>query len=370
MWAICARKSGLPGYCSCSASQQVDRARRLVLVPEIDDRELVVRLALQQPAPRPGAQHLLEPDLAVAARQQQQEAEHPRRRRRDVGVVLVHPHPEVGVVERRIELDRFARAPAGSACRRARRRASRRAARATGRGPRRRRPCRTTLRHLSGARSAHASVDAIARSTSVRELGIERAAVGIELDAPPERGRGEHVAGLARRRAAGFAQLGLDLVEAGFEDEVVGADEAVDAAQLARRRRAPTTPVIIVMHSAASDRAGDELHVTLVRSCCLAAWRSSASAISRSSRTGILDAARRPHLRVHADRREAGDRVHLVDEDARRPAATAGSRPAPCRRSRSTGTPRSTSGCTSAAVAAGRSAGITVCDAASMYFAS
>ena len=55
--------------------------------------------------------------------------------------------------------------------------------------------------------------------------------------------------------------------------------------------------------------------MTLVRSCCFSACRSSASATSRSSRVGYVDAGRGPQFRVHADRREPGNRVHLVDED-------------------------------------------------------
>ena len=42
----------------------------------------------------------------------------------------------------------------------------------------------------------------------------------------------EHVAGFGGRRAAGAAQLRVDLVEPRFEDDVVRADEAVDAADL------------------------------------------------------------------------------------------------------------------------------------------
>ena len=69
------------------------------------------------------------------------------------------------------------------------------------------------------------------------ELVIERRAVGIQLNAPPESGRGEHVARFARSRAAGFPKLGLNLVEAGVKDEVVGADETVHPAQLRRSGR-------------------------------------------------------------------------------------------------------------------------------------
>ena len=58
--------------------------------------------------------------------------------------------------------------------------------------------------------------------------------------------------------------------------------------------------------------------MTLVRSCCFSACRSRASAISRSRSAPVLDARRGPELRVHADRGEAGDGVHLVDVDRAR----------------------------------------------------
>ena len=71
------------------------------------------------------------------------------------------------------------------------------------------------------------------------------------------------------------------------------------------------------------------------------------------------DAGRLPQLRVHADRGEAGHRVDLVDEEPPAVASTAGSRRAPCRRSRSRGTPRRPAAALRRPCAAGRSAGMT-----------
>ena len=150
------------------------------------------------------------------------------------------------------------------------------------------------------------------------ELVVQRAVEGIEQDAPPQRRRGEHVAGLGRRRAAGAAQLGVDLVEACVEDEVVGSRERVFAADEGRpigrrggaggpgpradgrgaegRRegaaRVTVVATAIAQAAASSQRAprpGD--HVTLVRSCCFSACRSSASAIEAIEQRAVLDAA-------------------------------------------------------------------------------
>ena len=80
------------------ALQQRERPRRLPLVPEIDDVQLVVGLALQQ-RPRLRARASLAGLPAIAAGQQQEEAQELCRRRRDVGVVLVQAEAELGVLE-------------------------------------------------------------------------------------------------------------------------------------------------------------------------------------------------------------------------------------------------------------------------------
>ena len=77
---------------------------------------------------------------------------------------------------------------------------------------------------------------AIARSTAVENSSSSVAALGVEKDSPPERRGTEHVAGLWRRRPACATQLGFRLIEARFEDEVVGAGQTIDAANGVCRR--------------------------------------------------------------------------------------------------------------------------------------
>ena len=114
-----------------------------------------------------------------------------------------------------------------------------------------------------------------------------------------------------------------------------------------RRRRAWPRSIEVSVSTDRDTSAGARDQNALVRSCCFSACRSIASAISRSISAAIGHAARRPHLRVHADRREAGDGVDLVDVERAAVAATAGSRRAPCRRRRWRGTRRSPGACTS-----------------------
>ena len=119
-----------------------------------------------------------------------------------------------------------------------------------------------------------------------RELGIEGPAVGIELNSPPQRGRGQHLAGLPRRGWAGASQGGIDVVEAGLEDGVVDPDESLDTGELWRRRRIARR--LDEQNDAEQEdrRAPRPGHVTLVRSPCFAACLSTASAISRSRSSG------------------------------------------------------------------------------------
>ena len=236
--------------------QQLDGALGLPLVPEIDDVELVVGLALHQPAAAARAQHLAQPLFAIAARQQQQEAQEARRRRRDVGVVLVHAEPEVGVVQAGLErdgalqrlLDPFAVARGGELLA-----AQHPPLHARAVGAAEVEPGLGILRRPlgPGLRRADRPFD------RGGERGIERPALGIELDPPPQRGRLEHVAGFRRRRPAGAAQLGVDLVEARVEDELVGADERVFAAQrVARRQRRHRAAYRFLLQGNRASRAG------------------------------------------------------------------------------------------------------------------
>ena len=73
-------------------------------------------------------------------------------------------------------------------------------------------------------------------------------------------------------------------------------------------------------------------------------WRSSASSISRSSSSAYADPARVEELRVDARRREAGDRVQLVDEHLAVARARTGRR-GPCPRTRSRRTRCTASSC-------------------------
>ena len=87
-------------------AEELERPAGLVLVPEIDDLKLVVRLSLEKPAVVPGPEHLLQAFVAVAPGQQQQKPKDLRGCRRDVGVVAIHPDPEVGIVEPGIARER------------------------------------------------------------------------------------------------------------------------------------------------------------------------------------------------------------------------------------------------------------------------
>ena len=144
------------------------------------------------------------------------------------------------------------------------------------------------------------------------ERGIEPPVLGVELDLPPQRRRLENVARFGRRRPAGAAELRVDLVEARIENELVGANERVFPAQrVARRQRRNRAAYRFLLEGNRASRAGGlrvrvgehraaaegdhhsdgrhstrQRHVRLVRSCCLAAWRSSARLIRRSSSVG------------------------------------------------------------------------------------
>ena len=210
-------------------AQKIERAFGLVLVPEIDDVKLVVRLTLEQPPLGAGPEHLRESFTTVAAGQQEEKPEDFRRRRRDVGIVAIHANPEVGVVEPGIERQGAFECilnPLPVA--------------------RSRQPLFTQHAPLDarGIRSAEveprfgiirrANRPGFGRADGAfdggRELVVERAAVGVELDAPPERRGVEHVTGLDWSRPARAPEFGLELAESRIEDEVVRADEPSFAA--------------------------------------------------------------------------------------------------------------------------------------------
>ena len=99
MSAISAGKERIARIVLLQAAQQIERPRGLALVPQVDQVELIVRLALEQAAAVPRAQHLREPFRLVPARQHEEEAQNLGRRRRDVRVVLVEPDAEVRILE-------------------------------------------------------------------------------------------------------------------------------------------------------------------------------------------------------------------------------------------------------------------------------
>ncbi len=88
-------------------AQQVERARRLMFVPEIQPVELVVGFAPEDRAAISRLQDLPQSLFAIAARQQQEPAQRPDRRRRDGRVVVIQPDAEVRIEHGRIERDRF-----------------------------------------------------------------------------------------------------------------------------------------------------------------------------------------------------------------------------------------------------------------------
>ena len=187
--------------------------------------ELVVGLALEQAAAVAGAQHLGEPFLpccrpaaaAGSAAPWPRSARCPRR-------YLVQADAEVGVLEpgRQLDgalerlLDPLAVARRGDAF----------LAQHSPLHPRRIRASQIEPRlGIIGRPLGPALGRADGPIDGGAELVVQRAVERIGEDAPPQRGGREDVAGFGRRRAAGAAELGVDKVEAGVEDEVVGAGE-------------------------------------------------------------------------------------------------------------------------------------------------
>ena len=268
--------------------EQRDRLVDAMLVPQIDDLELVVRFALEEPPMGARAQHTRQPFGAVAAREHEEEPEHLGARRRHVRVVLVHPHAEIRIVQIVVErdgaferlLDALAVARGGQLL--VAEDAELDAGRIGG--------AEVEVRLRALGRAFHPGLGRGDRLVDQGvELIVERRARGIELDAPPRRNGTEDLARLARRRAAGALQLGVGLIELRVEDVVVDPDQPVDTGELSGPApgcgdaREPQRGAGCEAHRPAGPAAH---HVTLVRSCCFSACRSSASAISRSSSAG------------------------------------------------------------------------------------
>ena len=85
------------------AAQELQGALRLLLVPQINQVQLIVGLALQELSLAARAQHLSHAFEAVTAGQEQHPAQHAERGGRDVGVVVIQADAEVGIVQGRVE---------------------------------------------------------------------------------------------------------------------------------------------------------------------------------------------------------------------------------------------------------------------------
>ena len=164
--------------------EDFQRLRCLLLVPQINDVELVVRFPPQELSPRPHPKHLGEAHFPVPSGQQQEDAEELRGSRSDVRVVLVHPHREVGVVQGGIERDcAFERGENALAVARGRHSL---VAQHPPLDTDRVRPAEVEPRLSLGRRTSHPRFRrADGAFDRGGELCVERAAVGVQLDAPP-----------------------------------------------------------------------------------------------------------------------------------------------------------------------------------------
>ena len=223
------------------------------------------------------------PTFAIAPRQEHQRAQEPRGRRRDVGVVPVHAHPEIGIVERRVEFDARVRARGGCVFRHERLTTSRPAARATAPGRRTPRPGRTTLRHsCRRARPmplSRRSRDPPRSRTRCRGRGC-RDRVGSATRARWQRGPRTPRAAPVGRHAAARRRPGRSGLRESHRRPARGR----------RRREGPRGRGCVAIDGDRERRREHQepgnaphRHVMLVRNCCFAAWRSMASATRRST---------------------------------------------------------------------------------------
>ena len=166
------------------------------------------------------------------------------------------------------------------------------------------------------------------------QRGVAAGIVGIQQQPPVVAHGADDVArGLRRGRACGF-QLPLGFVEARLEDQVVGLTSA----------SGDVSPAAPAAGAAQQTSAGGEpaaaLHGRLVRICCFSVWRSRASAMRRSRRSGY-GTPEAAHIFEYMLIVVKPGMVLIsltYNCPSRRPS---GSRRAPCRRSRPRGTPRS-----------------------------
>jgi hypothetical protein len=260
--------------------EQLQRAVRGVLVPEVDDLKLIIGLAPHQRAFVARPDHLLQAFDAVASRQEQQPPEYLRGRGRHVRVVVVEADPEPRVVQVGVEderlfqrvLDSLAVACGGQALAPQHAPLHPRAV-----GAPEIEPGFGALRLTGGPglRARHGVVDALL------EFLIEREVERVQLNLPPERHGIEHATHLTRRRRTRLFELRRNVFELGVEDGVVYPRELRRFGEPAQRLRSGQ----LGQRHGECARQRDQPHVTLVRSCCFSAWRSSASETSRSIRS-------------------------------------------------------------------------------------
>ena len=84
-------------------SQELERSRRLLFVPQVHQVQLVVRFAPKQLTTVSARSISARPSTPIAARQEQQPSQHPRRCGRDCRVVVIQADSEVGVLKRGIK---------------------------------------------------------------------------------------------------------------------------------------------------------------------------------------------------------------------------------------------------------------------------
>ena len=228
MSAVRSTKCGLAGYSRAQRAQQLERALRLILVPQIDPVQLVVGLAAQQDAARVHGFHVAEAFLAIAARQQEQKPEEPGDRRCDRRVVLIEPDAESRVAQAGVERQRtFERLLDALAV--------------AGRGemllalhpPRDPGPIRGTEIEPRFGGSGLAFRPALGRRDrgghALLKVVVQAGVVGVDQDPPPRRRGVQHLAGLTRCGRAGAGQGFLGAIESRVQDLRVDRRQAIAA---------------------------------------------------------------------------------------------------------------------------------------------
>ncbi|OFW38907.1 MAG: hypothetical protein A3F70_02020 [Acidobacteria bacterium RIFCSPLOWO2_12_FULL_67_14] len=283
--------------------KQIERPRGLLLVPDIDEMELVVGFAPQQLSGLARSEHLLEPAGAVATREQQEPAQHLEHAGADIRVVAVQAQPEVGIgqpgVERDGAFERLPDAPAVASGGQVM------AAKHLPLDPGRVRaaevePGLGALRFTPGPRARRGN-----RGLDLRpERGVAGGVVRVDPNAPPDRHRIQYLAGFGRSRRTRRGPQRRHLVEARVKDGVVDACELRCAGEAAHGRIRFLSWKWKYRNDRHENHRGTEApgrnakcarclgvsvvssHVMLVRSCCFSACRSRASAMRRSRSAG------------------------------------------------------------------------------------